>query len=30
MKYYVAITPIQIDMTAYALIDELKTWDLDV
>ena len=27
---YVAITPIQIDMTAYALIDELKTWDLDV
>ena len=27
---YVAITPIQIDMTAYALIDELKTWDLGV
>ena len=27
---YVAITPIQIDMTAYALIDELKTWDLSV
>ena len=27
---YVAITPIQIDMTAYALIDELKTWDFGV
>jgi 5'-nucleotidase len=27
---YVAITPIQIDMTAYALINELKTWDLNV
>ena len=27
---YVAITPIQIDMTAYALIDELNTWDLSV
>lgn len=27
---YVAITPIQIDMTAYALIDELKNWDLNV
>ena len=27
---YVAITPIQIDMTAYALIDELQTWDLSV
>ena len=26
----VAITPIQIDMTAYALINELKTWDLNV
>lgn len=27
---YVAITPIQIDMTAYALIDELKSWNLNV
>lgn len=27
---YVAITPIQIDMTAYALINELKNWDLNV
>ena len=27
---YVAITPIKIDMTASALIDELKTWDLGV
>ncbi len=27
---YVAITPIQIDMTAYSLIGELKTWDLSV
>ena len=27
---YVAITPIQIDMTAYALIDTLKTWNLNV
>jgi 5'-nucleotidase len=27
---YVAITPIQIDMTAYALIDELKTWNFGV
>ena len=27
---YVAITPIQIDMTAYHLINELKNWDLNV
>ena len=27
---YVAITPIQIDMTAYALIDTLKNWDLSI
>ena len=27
---YVAITPIQIDMTAYSLIGELKGWDLSV
>ena len=27
---YVAITPIQIDMTAYALIDTLKTWNLNL
>ena len=27
---YVAITPIQIDMTAYGLIDELNTWNLIV
>ena len=27
---YVAITPIQIDMTAYGLMDELKTWNLSV
>ena len=27
---YVAITPVQIDMTAYHLIDELKDWNLDV
>lgn len=27
---YVAITPIQIDMTAYALIDELNNWDLNI
>jgi 5'-nucleotidase len=27
---YVAITPIQIDMTAYHLINELKNWDLNI
>lgn len=27
---YVAITPIQIDMTAYGMIDELWTWNLGV
>ena len=27
---YVAITPIQIDMTAYPLIDQLKNWNLNV
>lgn len=27
---YVAITPVQIDLTAYTLMDELKTWSLDV
>jgi 5'-nucleotidase len=27
---YVAITPIQIDMTAYGMIGELRTWDLNV
>ena len=27
---YVAITPIQIDMTAYHLMNELKNWDLNV
>lgn len=27
---YVAITPVQIDVTAYALFEELKKWDLNV
>ena len=27
---YVAVTPIQIDMTAYLLIDQLKNWSLNV
>ena len=27
---YVAITPIQIDMTAYGMIDELRNWNLSV
>lgn len=27
---YIAITPIQIDLTAYSLIGELKNWQLDV
>lgn len=27
---YVAITPIQIDMTAYQMINELKNWDLNI
>ena len=27
---YVAITPIQIDMTAYAMINELRNWNLNV
>ena len=25
---YVAITPVQVDMTAYALLAEMKNWDL--
>ena len=27
---YVAITPIQVDMTAYSLINKLNEWDLEL
>ena len=27
---FIAITPIQVDMTAYAVMDELNKWNLDI